>query len=91
MVKVARWSREMSKGLGKVERLILNELRLDNSHTVDSLAVAVITDGDDIGILSIPSSDAAWQSAARAVRSLIKKGLISRQKTTKHLTLLQKY
>ena len=78
---------DMSRGLGRVERLIINELRLDSSHTVDSLAVSVFEAGDGLGILSIPSTYSAWQSTARAVRSLTKKGLIGRQKTTKHLKL----
>ena len=65
----------MSRGLGKVELVILEELRSGARLSINTLAIAVI--GGKGEILSLPTSYSAWQSTARAVRSLTGKGLIA--------------
>ena len=69
----------MSKGLGKVERLILAEFSLSTSYggyrTINGLSIAV-AGLKGCGVLSLPCNLPVWQSTARAVRSLVRKGLV---------------
>ena len=66
----------MSKGLGRVELAILDELRQVDAKTN---ALAIAASGLKAHVLYFPcNTPEEWQSAARAVRSLIGKGLISR-------------
>ena len=79
----------MGKGLGRVELAILDELRQGDAD-INTLAIAA--SGLKAHVISFWSDAPEYQSAARAVRSLLGKGLIIRcgggryQKTAKHLT-----
>ncbi len=71
----------MSKGLGKVERIILAELRQGKPVSVNQLAIAVVAaqhgiKPEDTGILSLSTKHPTYQSTARAVRNLVSKGII---------------
>ena len=65
----------MSKGLGRIELLVLGELKQGDALTINDLSIAVVG-LKSIGVLELPCNSSEWQSAARAVRSLIKKGLV---------------
>ena len=76
----------MSKGPGKVENLILHELRKGKPISVNQMAIAVLAarqgvKAEDTGIISLDTKHAAYQSTARAVRSLINKGIIATTST----------
>lgn len=66
----------MSKGLGKVELVILAELAQGEALDINSLAIAAA--GLKEHVLYFPGNAPEYQSAARAVRSLISKGLVVR-------------
>ena len=76
----------MSKGLGKVERLVLEALKGQDSHRV--LSVGDLAYMVHWGIDCFQTSDgppssppyAVYQSVCRAVRSLERKGLIKWKK-----------
>ena len=78
----------MGKGLGRVELAILDELRQGDAD-INTLAIAA--SGLKAHVISFWSDAPEYQSAARAVRSLVSKGLISRggdggkQQQTYHL------
>ena len=65
----------MSKGLGRVELAILAELRQGDANTN---ALAIAASGLKAHVLYFPCNAPEYQAAARAVRSLLGKGLISR-------------
>jgi hypothetical protein len=65
----------VSKGLGRVELLILDELRQGDA-TVNDLSIAAA--GMKAHVLYYPCNTPEYQSAARAMRSLISKGLVVR-------------
>jgi len=75
----------MSRGLGRVEQVILRELLLRGALSINALSIAV-ADGKGL-IIHLDSQHPAWQSTARAVRSLIKKGLIHRVSRLKKVYL----
>ena len=65
----------MGKGHGRVELAILNELRRGDA-TINDLAIAA--SGLKAHVIYFPCDSPEYQSAARAVRSLISKGLVVR-------------
>ena len=72
----------MSRGLGRVEQIVLAELRQGKPVSVNQLAIAVLAykrgvRPEDTGIVELPTSCSVYQSTARAVRSLTRKGIIT--------------
>lgn len=79
----------MSIGLGKVEKTILRALKRNGYMSIQDLSLVRIhglnffdTDiQDEVGSFSVPLfSSAIWQSTARAVRTLTRKGLVKCRK-----------
>ncbi len=68
----------MGRALGKVERLILAELRRGVPMSVNRLVITVLAAklGKDTGIIYIPTESTVYQSTARAVRALASRGII---------------
>lgn len=65
----------MSRGLGRVELAILDELRQGDAD-INTLAIAA--SGLKAHVIYFPCNAPEYQAAARAVRSLLGKELISR-------------
>lgn len=64
----------MSKGLGKIELAILDELKHGDALDINTLSIAAA--GLKAHVLYFPGNTPEYQAAARAVRSLISKGLV---------------
>ena len=78
----------MSQGLGRIEKAILKALKKCGDLSIDELAMTfrygfVLWEGntdklDEIGtFVYYDKSSSVWQSTARAVRTLTRKGLVT--------------
>ena len=64
----------MSSGMGKIELAILAELKHGDALDINDLAIAAA--GLKEHVLYFPGNTPEYQSAARAVRSLVTRGLV---------------